>query len=95
MPSVARFQDYCSGHGGYPPRKNNEASSNVFVNYRGWHRQSDGYQYHCNDNDCHTAQLKTGSSTVYVNDLQAGRLSDPLSCGSAVIQGSTTVYCGG
>ncbi len=41
MPGIVRLGDYCSGHGGYPPRPNDEASANVFVNSKGVHRVGD------------------------------------------------------
>ena len=41
---VARLRDICAGHSCYPPRANCEASSNVIVNGRGWHRQGDGWE---------------------------------------------------
>jgi len=94
MPSVARYRDFCSGHAQWPPRPNEQASINVFVNDLGWHRQSDSWEIHCDDNDCHGSYLKSGSATVYINNLQGGRITDPVACGSAVAQGSHSVYCG-
>ena len=41
MPGIVRLGDYCSGHDGYPPRPNDEASINVFVNSKGVHRVGD------------------------------------------------------
>lgn len=97
MPCVAaaRLGDWCSGHGCFPPRQNNEGSPNVFVNSRGWHRKGDNWQRHsCGDNR-HGGNLAEGSSTVFINGMPAGRLGDPISCGSAVITGSGNVVCGG
>lgn len=94
MPAAARLGDYCSGHSSYPPRPNIEASSNVYINGKGWHRKGDLYTYHCNDDDCHNSILKKGSSTVFVNDLNAGRIGDPVACGICVAQGSGNVYSG-
>ena len=83
-------------HGCYPPRANCEASSNVIVNGRGWHRQGDGWEVHCwIPPNCHGGSLASGSSTVYVNNKQAGRVTDPVSCGSSVATGSSNTYCGG
>ena len=53
MPGVARLNDICSGHECYPPRQSIFASSNVFVNSLGWHRQSDTWQMHCDLCDEH------------------------------------------
>ena len=95
MPYVARLGDWCSGHGSYPPRQNNQGSPNVFVNARGWHRLGDMWQIHTDGDDAHPGRLAKGSSTVFVNSCPAGRFGDPLDCGSAVITGSGTVNCGG
>ncbi len=94
MPAVTRLGDYCSGHSCYPPRANIQASSNVYVNGRGWHRQTDLWQVHCCDDECHAGTLASGSDSVYVNSRQGCRIGDPVSCGSVAIQGSGNVYCG-
>jgi uncharacterized Zn-binding protein involved in type VI secretion len=93
--SVCRLGDKCSGHGCFPPRPNDQASSNVFVNGIGTHRQTDHWPIHCCGDTCHTSNLAKGSSTVYVNGLQLGRIGDPVACGSAVAQGSPNVFAGG
>lgn len=41
MPGIVRLGDKCSGHDGWPPRPNIEASTNVFVNDLGVHRLGD------------------------------------------------------
>lgn len=94
MPAVCRFQDFCSGHAGFPPRKNIEASNNVYVNNRGWHRINDKWDIHCDGNSCHDSILARGSSSVFVNSKNAGRIGDPVQCNSAVVTGSENVYCG-
>lgn len=93
-PPACRLGDYCSGHTSYPPRPNIQASHNVFVNSRGWHRENDLWAVHCNDDDCHKSRLAKGSDTVYVNSRQAGRVGDPVACGSCVARGSNNVRCG-
>lgn len=102
MPWVARLGDWCSGHECFPPRQNNEGSPNVFVNARGWHRKGDNWQVHSCGDDSHDGKLKAGSSTVFVNNVPAGRFGDPIVCrdndsgsSSAVITGSPNVICGG
>ena len=65
----------------------------MFVNLKGWHRQGDGWTVHC-CGDCHGSVLAAGSSTVYVNLRQAGRITDPVACGSAVMTGSPDVWAG-
>lgn len=91
MSSVTRLADVCSGHGTCSSRPNVGASSNVFVNGRGAHRQGDPWAVHCT----HNSILAAGSSTVYVNGRQLGRVGDPVACGSIVATGSGNVFAGG
>jgi len=95
MPGAARRYDMCSGHGCFPPRITRNGSSDVIVNGRGWHRQLDGWDIHCCKKNCHPGILRSGSKTVIVNGRQAGRIFDPISCGSVVKTGSTDVIVGG
>lgn len=92
--SVSRLGDNCSGHGCFPPRPNNEASSNVFANAIGVHRRTDSYVSHCCGDSCHTSVLAMGSSTVFANGLEVGRIGDPVACGSAIAEGSPNVFSG-
>ena len=95
MPPAARLNDICTGHDDWPPRENIQGSPNVFVNNRNWHRQGDSWAIHCNAiPECHDGVLSSGSSTVYVNNKQAGRIGDPVSCGSSVATGSNNVFAG-
>ena len=95
MPPAARLHDICTGHDDWPPRPNIEGSPNVFVNNRNWHRQGDAWEVHCNSiPECHAGVLASGSSTVYVNNKQAGRIGDPVDCGSSVATGSPNVFAG-
>lgn len=94
MPAVTRLGDVCTGHDCYPPRVNDEASENVFVNGIGVHREGDHWVEHtCGDNT-HDGTLETGSSTVFVNGVPAARIGDPISCGSLSAQGSPSVFFG-
>jgi len=95
MPAVSFLGAICSGHGCYPPRVNDQASSNVFVNGIPVHRQGDHWVTHCCGDSCHDSALAAGSSSVYVNGMQCARIGDPVACGSAVAQGSENVFCGG
>lgn len=93
MPGAARLSDRCTGHGCYPSRPNVEASTDVFTNDRGAHRQGDGWAVHvCTG--AHKGNLSSGSSNVFINDKQAGRIGDPVSCGSKVQTGSSDVFIG-
>lgn len=91
MPQAARFFDLCSGHGSCSPRPNIQASENVIINGRGSHRVGDTWAIHC----LHSGVLASGSGTVYVNGRSAGRIADPVSCGSVVATGSEDVIIGG
>lgn len=95
MPSVSRQGDYCSGHECYPPRTCIDGSPTVYVNNRGWHRKGDNWSFHKCGKHVHDGTLSKGSSTVFVNSVSGGRIGDPVSCGSAVAQGSPNVFCGG
>ncbi len=100
MPPAARLGDICTGHECFPPRANVEASENVFVNGKGWHRQGDAWETHCCTHPevphgCHSSVLASGSSTVFVNNKQAGRIGDPVACGGVDATGSENVICGG
>lgn len=97
MPQVARLGDQCTGHpNGFPPRPNIEGSDTVFVNGIPIHRQSDKWAVHCNSTpSCHDGVLASGSSTVFSSNLQVGRVSDPVACGSTVAEGSPDVFAGG
>lgn len=93
MPKVCRLGDLDTGHGCWPPRPNVQASSNIFVNGIGVHREGDGWATHC-CLTCHSGVLASGSSTVYINGKQCGRIGDPVSCGSTVAEGSPNVFAG-
>lgn len=97
MAAVTRLGDMSTGDPcGAPPRPSSGASGDVFVNGIAVHRQSDSWTPHsCPDSPPHGANLSSGSSTVYVNSLQCGRIGDPISCGSSVAAGSSDVFAGG
>lgn len=94
MSNVARLSDICTGHFWHMSRSNISASENVFVNGLGAHRQSDGWAIH-GFLLPHASILASGSSTVFVNGLQLGRVGDPIVCGSIVATGSDNVFAGG
>lgn len=93
MASVTRLGDMCTGHGSFPPRPCTSASSNVFINGKGAHREGDSWDTHCDSSpSCHDGVLSKGSSGVFVNGRQLGTVGDPISCGSVVAEGSTNVF---
>lgn len=97
MPAVTRLGDLSTGDPcGAPPRGSSSASSDVFVNGIAVHRQGDSWIPHsCPSSSPHGATLVSGSSSVYVNGKQVGRIGDPISCGSTVAEGSSDVFVGG
>ena len=100
MSAAARLGDSCSGHECFPPRSCTSGSPNVFVNGKPWHRQGDSWAVHtCTHpkvpHGSHGSSLASGSSTVFVNGMQAGRVGDPVACGSSVASGSGNVFAGG
>lgn len=100
MPPVTRQGDSCSGHECFPPRNSTSGSPNVYVNGIPAHRQGDSWAVHaCTHpnipHGSHDSVLASGSSSVYVNSRQLGRIGDPVACGSNVASGSKNVYAGG
>lgn len=101
MPAVHRKFDSCTGHGCFPPRKNNQGSTNVICNEEGVHRgpgggaSGDSWNSHCCGKACHTSNMAGGSSTVYANSQPLARIGDPVACGSAAAKGSKNVFAGG
>lgn len=94
MPAISRLGDECTGHGCFPPRVNDEASNNVFVNGIGVHREGDHWVVHTCGDKSHDGIASKGSSTVFVNGKPAMRVGDLISCGSAVAEGSSNVFIG-
>lgn len=95
MPAVTRLGDMCTGHGAFPPRPSTSGSGNVFVNGIPVHRKGDSWASHCNSRpSCHGGTLASGSSTVFANGKDIGRIGDPVDCGSSVATGSSNVFAG-
>jgi len=96
MPKVVRKGDIGTGHSGWPPRVNDQGSSNVFVNSIEAHRQDDHWAIHCKPQvGCHDSTMGAGSSTVFVNGKKLARIGDPINCGSSCADGSPNVFAGG
>lgn len=96
MNPVSFLGCFCTGHDCFPSRPNLQASTDVYVEGKEVHRQSDLWDVHCcPDHGCHDSFLASGSSTVYVNGLQCSRIGDPVACGSSIMTGAETVYAGG
>lgn len=96
MPAATRVGDadiaHCSG------MTRAVGSPNVFVNGIPWSRESDINTVHLlPGTPCppHTAPITSGSSTVKVNGLGAGRVGDAITFCTSVAEGSTNVFAGG
>lgn len=96
MPAATRIGDLDVTHCSTPARA--VGSGNVFVNSIPWSRQSDINTPHLLPGapcPSHSAPIATGSSTVFVNSLGAGRIGDAISGCTSVAQGSPNVFAGG
>jgi uncharacterized Zn-binding protein involved in type VI secretion len=93
MPASARLKDFCTGHGCFPPRPNNQASTDVSINGRGAHREGDSWERHsCGRGKGHSAQtLNKPSKTVFVNGKGLGNIGTAVDCGSTILTGSHNV----
>lgn len=96
MPAATRIGDADIPHCSSMTRA--EGSHNVFVNSIKWSRQSDKNTVHLRPGSpCppHAAPITTGSSSVFVNNLGAGRVGDGVTGCTAVAAGSPNVFAGG
>jgi uncharacterized Zn-binding protein involved in type VI secretion len=96
MPAVTRFGDadvaHCSG------MTRSGKSGNVFANGIGISRQGDNNTAHLlPGSPCpvHSAPIASGSSTVKINSIGCGRVSDAISGCTSVAAGSPNVFAGG
>ena len=95
MPAATRIGDadvpHCSG------MTRAVGAPNVFVNDIAWSRQGDVNTPHllpvppC---PTHAAPIASGSSTVKVNDVGAGRIGDGISGCTSVAAGSENTFAG-
>lgn len=92
--SIVRLGDSCTGHGCFPSRNNDSASSDVFINNKGAHRVGDHWVTHCCGPACHDSTQSSGSATVFVNGKALARVGDSIGCGSTNASGSTNVFAG-
>jgi len=94
MPPASRISDIASGHGGYPPSKVIQGSSDVFVGGLPQHRKGDAIMKH-KKKSSHLRKSACGSSSVFVNSKQAVRIGDCVSCGGLLVTGCGSVVIGG
>ena len=101
MPKVVRIGDSLStGHGctGTTTLDNsnqgvdNVYANNILISVKGADTVSHAFPP---DPPCtpHTAELNTGSSTVFINNIKVGRIGDSADAG-AMTTGSPTVFAG-
>ena len=95
MPAATRIGDadvpHCS------PMVRAEGSPNVFVNDIAWSCQGDVNTVHLLPGapcPSHQRPIAIGSTTVFVNDVGAGRLGDAISDCSSVAAGSPNTFAG-
>jgi uncharacterized Zn-binding protein involved in type VI secretion len=97
MPAATRIGDadvsHCSG------MTRAAGSPDVFVNGIPWSRQGDNNTVHLKPPlvpEClpHSAPITTGSTTVFVNGMGAGRIGDAITGCTSVAAGSPNVYAG-
>lgn len=95
MPAATRIGDpdipHCSG------MVRAVGSGNVFVNGIPWSRQSDVNTVHLLPGSpcpAHAAPIAVGSTTVFINNLGAGRVGDAIAGCTAVAAGSPNVFAG-
>ena len=95
MPAATRIGDADVPHCSAMDRA--VGSPDVFVNSIAWSRQSDVNTPHllpppvC---PTHAAPITTGSTTVFVNSLGAGRIGDGITSCTSVAAGSPDVFAG-
>lgn len=101
MPPASFKGAECSGHTSYPITKISTASDNCNINNNGAARSTDLAEMHISitpsppDNP-HLRKLGKGSADIFINDLSAIRIGDPVvsdtaPCGGHVQTGSDNV----
>ena len=96
MPAATRIGDaevtHCSG------MTRAVGSPDVYVNNIKWSRQGDVNTTHLLPGapcPSHAAAIASGSSTVKINNVGAGRIGDGISGCTSVAAGSSNVFAGG
>ncbi len=96
-PPISRVTDIGMGHGSFPPSPAIAGSGNVFAGSLPVFRKGDPLMPHPSPSPSppHPRALQKGSSTVKTNNLDTGRIGDPIDCGGFMVQGLGTVLVGG
>jgi len=80
---------------GYSVKSSSEGSSDVFIDGIAAHTTGQSWPSHNRGDSWHTGRsTSTGSGSVYINGEALARVSNSISCGSKIAQGSTTVFSG-
>jgi uncharacterized Zn-binding protein involved in type VI secretion len=101
MPAAARTTDMLTPHSPCPPGKCGMGSNNVIIEGKLAYRVTDVTFPHSiyvgSPPSCipHVTPLVQGSSNVYVNGKQLGRVNDSHSCGIKVATGAQKVIVNG
>ncbi|MEZ9178001.1 type VI secretion system PAAR protein [Vibrio kanaloae] len=90
MAKGALVGDIGSGHDGFPPTPIIAGSSTVKIDGRAVARQGDPLEPHDKPkHPKHPRAIKDGSKTVMIDGKPAARVGDAISCGGAIIGGSS------
>lgn len=97
MPAQVRMSvDLCSGHGGFPPRICDQASTNHTVNGLPVVRVGDHWVTHCAPRQgCHDSVQASGSPNATSGGRPRARVGDSIACGSTNVAGSANCTVNG
>jgi uncharacterized Zn-binding protein involved in type VI secretion len=89
MPLITLKGMLCTGHGCWPPRPSAEGSDLFDVEGIPVHLQTHAWEPHTCPPipETHASILAFGSSLFDVENLEVGRIGDPVACGSVVAEG--------
>lgn len=85
----------CEPHGDWPPSPIITSASTVTIEGKLAARVGDTLAPHVNGKGVvHSPSISAGSSTVFIEGKAAARIGDNVSCGSKIMNGSSTVIIG-
>jgi uncharacterized Zn-binding protein involved in type VI secretion len=92
---VRQNVDLCTGHGGFPSRICDSASTNHTVNGKPVVRVGDHWVTHCDPDSCHDSVQATGSPNATSGGKARARVGDSIECGSSNMEGSSNCTVNG
>ena len=97
MAAASRLGDLSSGHGCFPPTAiNSTPVSKTFINGIKAAVVDAGLVNHrCGKTTHFNRKVTSGSGKVFIEGKAACRISDSVSCGDTIGQGSSNTYFGG